>query len=270
MAERTTSLGAKLGMSDASISTLTLTSQMLVQDLPEALEALEEGSISMKHADILADHAAQMPRQFRRKFDAVMTPVAKKTVVPRLTAKAKAAREKLHPNTFEERHEVAVKKRCVILEPGKDGMSTLTAYIPAIAAQGIMNRLTDTGKAMKSADDGRTLAQLRADVLQDLLVNGDTSETGELDIKARILVLVDYTTVIGEDNKVAQLDGYGAVGAEQVREIAKTCNQLVRVIHNPETKEILNFGNKTYRGSASSITSPPVGESIQDGEPLAS
>jgi len=254
MVARTTSLGAKLGMSDASISKLTLTSQMLVQDLPEALEALEDGAISMKHADILADHASQMPRKFRRTFDAVMTPVAKKTVVPRLSAKAKAAREKLHPSTFEERHEVAVKKRCVILEPGKDGMSTLTAYLPAIAASGIMNRLTDTGKAMKSPDDGRTLAQLRADVLQDLLVNGELSaESCELDIKARILVLVDYSTLVGEDNKVAQLDGYGAVGAEQVRQIASSCNQLVRVIRNPVSKEILNFGGTTYRGSSTGV-----------------
>jgi len=251
MAGRTTSLGAKLGLTDASISKLTLTSQMLVQDLPEALAALEEGSISMKHADILADHASQMPREVRGTFDAVITPVAKETLLPRMSGKARAAREKLHPTTHEERHTTAAKKRCVLYDAGKDGMATITAYIPAIAAKGIINRLTETGKALKGKGkdrDERTLAQLRADVFQDFLLNGEACQEADANITARILVLVDHSTLMGDNNNVAHLDGYGAIGAEQVRTLASRCDQLVRVIHNPVTKEILNVGTKSYQG----------------------
>jgi len=251
----TTEIGAMLSLSDFAASSLLTTSETLVNDLPQTIEALDEGEISLKHADIIVKHARQIPKSSRKKFEAVLLPIAKTTTIARLGEKAKAVREQMHPETAKDRHKKAMEKRNVTFEANNDGMATLSAFLPATEAKAIMNRVTDTARSLKCKEDERTLGQLRADTFQDLLLNGVTSTSKyNKNIRARVMVMIDHSTLMGENDNLAKLDGYGFIGADEGRSIAENCTSLYRVVYEPKTKEILNVGTKRYQSNSSGTT----------------
>ncbi|MDY0983323.1 DUF222 domain-containing protein [Microbacterium sp. CFBP9023] len=71
--------------------------------------------------------------------------------------------------------------------------------------------------------DARTFDQMRADVLADLLLTADPSEatgTGLENISARIQVTVAASTLAGEDDRPAELDGHGPLDPDVARGLA--------------------------------------------------
>jgi len=92
---------------------------------------------------------------------------------------------------------------------------------------------TDTCPATKAgsdaghefvAVDGRTRRQIEADVLTDLLLAATPSEilgTGLENITATVQVTVAATTLAGEDDHIAELDGHGPLHPDTARELAR-------------------------------------------------
>ncbi len=75
----------------------------------------------------------------------------------------------------------------------------------------------------EAASDGRTRTQIEADALTDLLLAADPSEilgTGLGSIHATVQVTVAATTLAGEDDRLAELDGHGPADPDMVRELA--------------------------------------------------
>ena len=71
--------------------------------------------------------------------------------------------------------------------------------------------------------DERTIDQIRADLLTDLLLAADPSEvlgTGLDTIQARIQVTVSATTLTGTDDRPAELDGHGPLHPDVARGLA--------------------------------------------------
>ncbi|GGC85298.1 hypothetical protein GCM10011512_10200 [Tersicoccus solisilvae] len=126
-----------------------------------------------------------------------------------LATRAHRLRERCHPRSFHERHEAARAERFVRVTPDRDGMARLSALLPAAVAYRIDGRLSALARAL-SEDGGngpdtgpgagsrpgdsfgggrvsdpvqdrpaRTVTQLRADVLADLL-GGLIAEDGWL------------------------------------------------------------------------------------------
>lgn len=76
--------------------------------------------------------------------------------------------------------------------------------------------------------DTRTLDQVRADLLTDLLLASDPNAahgTGLDNITARVQVTIAATTLADADDKLAELDGHGPLDADIARAIAG-CNGL--------------------------------------------
>lgn len=72
-------------------------------------------------------------------------------------------------------------------------------------------------------DDERTLDQIRADLLTDLLLAGAPSAahgTGLENVTARIQVTIAASTLIGADNLPAELDGHGPIHPDIARDLA--------------------------------------------------
>ncbi|MFS0894396.1 DUF222 domain-containing protein [Microbacterium sp. 179-I 3D3 NHS] len=71
--------------------------------------------------------------------------------------------------------------------------------------------------------DERTIDQVRADLFADLLLTADPSAsggTGLEGIQARIQVTVAANTLVGSDDRPAQLDGCGAIDPDIARDLA--------------------------------------------------
>ncbi|MBF4993597.1 DUF222 domain-containing protein [Arthrobacter gandavensis] len=84
--------------------------------------------------------------------------------------RARRQRETRFPDLIPVRHRQAKDKRRVSFQPLPDGMSCLSAVIAAEKGQAMFAALTGAAKAGKHAGDPRTMDQLRADTLTELLL----------------------------------------------------------------------------------------------------
>nr|WP_258039126.1 HNH endonuclease signature motif containing protein [Microbacterium sp. Ru50] len=109
-------------------------------------------------------------------------------------------------------------------------------------------------------DDARTIDQVRADVLSDLLLAGtpalDPTATGDGDgtlgaIRAHVQVAVSALTLMGQDDGPADLAGRSPVDAATARELAGNATSWDRLLTHPVTGTVLECD--TYRPTAAMV-----------------
>ncbi|WP_157602330.1 HNH endonuclease signature motif containing protein, partial [Rathayibacter sp. Leaf296] len=201
----------------------------------------------------------------------VLTPTQLRRRVARL-------RDELHVEPLAERHARAREDRAVWLVPDADGMALLCALLPAPVAVGAYGRLDRIARCLRDGTDGgrndgpedeasaatgtcgekRTLAQLRADALADLLCDGDVSRDipsgdGETaaatfvpGVRAEVRLTLAASTALGRDDAPADLDGYGLIPADAARQLAGAASTITRVLTDPDTGTVLSVG-RTHR-----------------------
>lgn len=129
--------------------------------------------------------------------------------------------------------------------------------MPAAAAIGGMARMNAIAKHLKTLPgETRTLPQLRADILADLLAGGGT----EYAVKADVAVTVPVLTVMGVDETGApveasrlqpgDLNGYGPIDPDTARRLTATAPSFHRILTAPVTSAILDLDRATYRPPA--------------------
>ncbi|OMH36879.1 HNH endonuclease signature motif containing protein [Tersicoccus sp. Bi-70] len=129
--------------------------------------------------------------------DALLEAASSGMTPARLGVRARQVKERCHPSTFEERECAARAERFVRITPDRDGMARLTALLPGAVAFTIDGRLSSIARSLREAERSeatvdssfgassadyadagrapggrqapRTVTQMRADVLADLL-----------------------------------------------------------------------------------------------------
>jgi len=84
--------------------------------------------------------------------------------------------------------------------------------------------------------DPRSLDEIRADIVADLLLASDTDllrEAGVDGIRATVQVTIAASTLIGADDRPAELDGHGPIDAELARTLAATAGLWDRLFLDP-------------------------------------
>lgn len=226
-------------------------SSRIVHVLTETNEALRDGEISYRHAQVMVDQTDTLPDEASAEFEHELLPFAKTLTVAKFAAVARKKRESLHPESITERHRSAVDERRVWVDPQPDGMAFLGAQLSAEIALAAYDRLTEIAMGQKSPDDDRTLAQKRADAMSDLLVDGDTCAAGAgagtgHGVRAKVLVTVPVLTLLGQSETPANLEGYGPIDPEVARQLAADAPSFARVLTDPVTSAILDFDRTKY------------------------
>jgi hypothetical protein len=262
-ARRTVSseIAAVLRVPERAAENMVETAKALVRHLPETLSALGSGLISYRHAEKIAEHAFSLPDEVKGEFDRALAAVAPELTAAQTDDRARRLRETLHPTSIAERRRAAVDNRCVTVDSGQDGMAWLTAYLPGEQAVAIHSRLTDLALDVRRTPGGspRTLGQLRADALTDLLIDGELPEhrdgSGPLrgsgtpwraGIRAKVLVTVPVLTLLGAEEMPGTLEGYGPIAPDVARELAAKAPSFVRILTHPETGAVLSVGRDRY------------------------
>ena len=275
-----TELCAALRISEREAEQLVADSAALVQKLPTTLDGLRTGALSYRHASILIDEARSLPAEAWSAFEAAALPEAATRTPTGFRHRARALREREHPQSIDERRRTAEDSRAVYLEPGRDGMAWVTARLPAEHAIGAYRRLTEIASSLGAADEPRTLAQRRADVLTDLLVDGVMADTGlGRGVRATVLVTVPALTLLNRSGSSgerahgapagrapaglagtelastelastelenATLEGYGPISDEVAGRLAAHAPSFVRLLTHPETGTVLSVGRERY------------------------
>lgn len=278
-------IAVRLHLSEQTVRTRAAHAGTLVGGCPQLWAAFGNGLISEKHAVDAARLASTLPAgdtaAFHRFDDeacaqALVLPPAKFSVA------ARAVRERVHAESLEARHRRAAGDRGVWLTPELDGMATIHALLPANRAKAVMSRLDQAARHLRACtDEDRTLMQLRADALADLvtMASDDTPGTAEganaaggapatdraLAAAARapqttaaprtfrgappatVVVTIPALTLLGLDTEPANLEGYGPIDLDTARRLAGTATSWIRLLTHPVTGAPLVLDRKTYR-----------------------
>ena len=234
-------IGLAARMSDRTIQSQMLTAHDLVHRFSATHEALAAGEIGRGHVYAITRVGATFitDDDTRAVFeaDALHHAVAQSpgTLGPIIEAIA----ERLNPEALADRHARAVKGRGVRVCTRPDAMSDLILSVPSVKAAAIMNRTTAIALTVKkdpdNTDDERGIDEIRADVLVDLLLNGDPTETTGGDIVATVTVTIPVLTVLGQSKEPAMLQGCGPIPIGVAVELAGTASGWDRVMTNPYT-----------------------------------
>jgi hypothetical protein len=245
-------VGCALRLAEGTVGRLICDAQTLTLDLPDTLQALRSGQIAYRHAQILVQHALSLPPDARRGFEQHALPAAEKLTPARFDAGVKALRERLHPESIVVRHEQAAQTRCVFFEADRDGMAWLHHRLAAVDAMAIDDQLDQVARGMRSDEETRTHAQLRADALTEALLvgGGASSAIGRAAIVPTVVVTVPVLTLLGRSDDPAELEGFGPIDPETARELAARAPSFIRMLTDPDTGETLSVGRKRYYPSA--------------------
>ncbi|QHC67893.1 DUF222 domain-containing protein [Rathayibacter sp. VKM Ac-2759] len=256
------------GVSEWELARELERAHLLVEDLPRTRAALAAARIRWRAGEVICSAAALLPKESRAEFDERAADLALTKTPTQLRRAVDRLRDELHAKPLAERHARAREDRGVWLTPEIDGMATLTALLPAAAAVGVYHRLdriartlrdgVDSTDAVRGSGDERTLSQLRADALADLLCDGDIIGTTPISdgtkapptfvpgVRAEVRLTLAASTAAGLDDAPADLDGYGAIPATVARELAGVAATFTRVLTDPDAGAVVSVG-RTHR-----------------------
>ncbi len=261
-------LAAALRITEYAAGDLMARATALVERYPSALEALRNARITDQHARFLVD----------------VLDAAEPAVRSRLAERAVELAEELPAGTFRRRlrelvalvtaetavqsHTRALEGRYVRVDAAADGMSRLTAYLPSVEAQAIFDRLTRMGRAItgrrgdsrahastdESKADERTLDQVRADVLCDLLIDGrcEAHTSAVRGIRPTVMVTVPVLSLLAGETvdrpggAGATVEGVGPIPIAEARRLSGGAKSWMRVLTHPETGAVLSVGRDRY------------------------
>jgi len=252
-------LACALRLPENTVRILVDESSALVTELPATLAALDRGDISVRHAGIVADHASSLPASSRAEFEDRVLPFALAHTATRFNTHARKQRERMHPESIEERHEDAVDKRSVSIAPGADGMAWVTAHLPAESAHAIFTRLTDAAEQARRQGDTRTVEQLRADAFAGALLGAEVSTYSASEvlgapnlctilatIRPNVQIMVPILALIEDSTEPATLEGYGPISIDTASLLAANAPNFMRLLTHPETGAVLSVGREKY------------------------
>jgi hypothetical protein len=134
-------------------------------------------------------------------------------------------------------------------------MGTLTWYGTAQQTLAAHDRLTSIAKATQASEhhdeslpeeQRRTISQICADAIGDLLADGVTPAGTGGGIRGSVMVTVPVLTAMGASDEPGILEGYGPIPPDMAREIAAGAPSFTRLLTHPETGAVLSVGSKQY------------------------
>jgi hypothetical protein len=167
----------RLRMSETTVRTHATRAEILRTRGPELWDAFLAGrlaeSAAITAAQLLDSLPSDAPEAWAD-FDQHAVAVCDRLTPAKFGVFARALRERVHPESIGDRHRRAASDRAVWLSAERDGMATLDLLLPAAPAHAAMSRADATARHLATQDgEERTIAQLRADAMSDLLTRGE-------------------------------------------------------------------------------------------------
>lgn len=163
-----------------------------------------------------------------------------------LAARTRRIVMRVDPEGCAERAAERAKQRGTGMGDLEDDMAKLWAFLPAHKAVACALRVGKIARQARGEGDERTLDQIRADVVADLLLATPDNYSA---VKVELHVTVSAATLMGLSEQPGELAGYGPITPALARELAGDATWR-RLRTDPVTGTALEFGTSTYRPPA--------------------
>lgn len=218
---------------------------------PRVWAALASGQIDRRRAGVIRYGTIHLTDQAANTVvDAVLERAAQLTT-GQLAALIRRLGIEVDPEAAQSSYQTALEQRRVVTEATEEGTVNLLGFdLAPHRVATASRRINLLARTLKTSDDTRTMDQLRADILLDLL-NGKhtTATTGAGSDRGEVDIHVDLTTLAELTEQAGDLDGYGPVIADiarQVTEQQQTSEWRYAVTH-PDTGMPLHVGTTRRR-----------------------
>ncbi|MEA5456185.1 DUF222 domain-containing protein [Sinomonas sp. JGH33] len=228
------------------------------------LDAMSAGRLPLRRVKAILEAAAPVPLErldaFAVEASRIACPLDPDQIPSQGVLKRRLRRlaETYASEPLSVRKERVSAHRRVDLEPASDGMCWLSAYLPIDVGAAIDTRLEAIARSLRSPDEQRTINQLRADVLADLLAGEDLatglSTARDLrpspgprgGVRAELIVTVPARTLMGDAETPGEIIGCGPIDAESARILASEAATWTRLFVDSESGAPLAIGRRRY------------------------
>jgi hypothetical protein len=218
----------------------------LASRLPRAAAALAAGAVSYDQVSRIARATAVLSGEHALAIDEAVFPLAEGKTARQLGEFLRWAIAKVDPRGAADRAGKRRAGRRVEVEHDQDEMSWVRAYLSSEDALAIEERLDLIARSVKGAGgEGRSVGQLRADAMRDLLLGKFSSK-----VVTHVYVACNVTTLLGLDDLPGTLRGYGPISAEKVRELGYRLKALWSGVLVDEKGYVERLATKKYKPGA--------------------
>lgn len=203
--------------------------------LPVVFTALLCGRIDRRRAGVLVKGLCHLRPETARVISEEGIEKAARLTSGQLAAYLRKLIIEADPEEAKRRYEQALAERRIEIEASGDGTAHLNAYhLPAAEAVAALHRIAEIALSLKTKGEFRTLDQLRADVLLDLL-SGKVFSLAER--KGTVDLQVDLETLVNLAESPGEMAGFGPVIADIARQIAaeQVAGEWRFTVTHPET-----------------------------------
>ena len=195
----------------------------LKRRLPRVAHALEAGTIDVRRAKTIGHGTVHLSAAAASSVVDQIIEHAPVLTTGQLRARIGRLCIEADPQEAQQRYEQAVEERRVIAEPTDAATANLLGLdLPPHRVAAATRRINHLARSLRGREESRTMDQLRADVLLDLLTGVNHSPkktanntTGMVDIR------VDLETLTRLADHPGELAGYGPVIADIARQAAE-------------------------------------------------
>ncbi|HKY48366.1 MAG TPA: DUF222 domain-containing protein [Acidimicrobiia bacterium] len=223
----------------------------LTDRFPQVAKALSEGRIDLSKARVITDRLSLVDHELADRLAEVVLDKAPDQTTGQLIARIDRLIVAADPDAARKKYERSVEDRHVVLEQDSEGTATLTGYsLPADRALRAIDHIEQLARSLRVSGETRTMDQLRADVLLDLLEGRyfDSSVgRGVVDLR------IDLTTLAALNDQPAEVAGWGPVLADVARQMVddQTRAEWRVTVTNPDTGDPVWTGTTRRRPTAS-------------------
>lgn len=197
--------------------------------LPRLFDMLASGNVDVRRAKVIERGTAHLSDTIAQAVVDGIADLAPSLTTGELRARLRTLCIETDPDDAKRRYESATANRRVVVEATDVGTANLYALdLPAGEAVAIGNRIHAAALSLHgTADENRTMDQLRADILVDYL-NGIGPDSAQQ--RGSVDVSITMESLIGLSEEPGDLAGFGPVIADVVRRIAEDGDGELRVI----------------------------------------
>lgn len=191
-----------------------------LRDFPQVALALWAGRIDLAKAKTIVLGLSGVDRGLASHVASQLLEKAERQTTGQIRARLRKVLLSTDPQAAQDRYQAGLGDRRVVLDSNDDGTANLHLYhLPPDQAALAFDRMDGYARTLTTADEPRSLDQLRADVGLDLLVGClEHQERGRRPI---VDLRVDLTTLLGLDEQPGEIPGWGPVIADVARQHAE-------------------------------------------------